>query len=305
MTSAESATEAPCSPDMRQILGKDARARRLRLVAALGTTMVAMAAATGSAEGAAPRADLDVDLADNPDPVALNAPLSYMLSVTNWGPNPAKDVTVVDKLPRGYLPSGATASAGSCKVAGRTVTCKLGTIGVGTAATVPTVTITGSATKPGRITDSAGVSSRTVDPVHGNDLATESTRVQKMRARACDGQAATIVGTPGPDRLIGTRGNDVVVGLGGADVIRTFSGEDLICAGRGADRVRAGIWADHVFGGAGHDRLIGGGGADRLAGNKGADLLLGRGGADLLLGGAGFDVCRGNRGVDLLRGCDR
>lgn len=269
---------------------------------------VALAAMGGGSEAApmpAPRADLDVDLADNPDPVTLNAPLSYTLSVTNWGPNPAKDVTVVDKLPRGYLPSGATTSAGSCKVAGKTVTCNLGTIGVGTAATVPTVTITGSATKPGRITDSASVSSRTADPVHGNDLETESTRVLKVRNRACAGVPATIVGTPGADLLVGTRGNDVVVALGGADEIRTFTGEDLVCAGGGRDVVRAGIWADRVFGGAGGDRVLGGGGRDRLAGNGGGDRLLGQRGADLLLGGAGFDVCRGARGADRAHDCER
>lgn len=277
------------------------------LAAALSAAAAAVAV-TGSGAAAAapaPRADLGVGISDNPDPVGLNAPLSYTVSVTNWGPNPARDVTVVDKLPHGYLASGATPSAGSCKVSGRTVSCRLGEIGVGTAATVPTVVITGTATRPGRITDTASVSSPTVDPVHGNDLATESTRVQKGRAYACDGVPATIVGTPGPDRLIGTRGNDVVVALGGDDVIRTFSGEDIICAGRGRDRVRAGVWADKVFGGPGADHLLGGGGRDQLAGNGGADVLLGQGGADLLRGGSGFDVCRGGRGADLLSGCQR
>jgi uncharacterized repeat protein (TIGR01451 family) len=153
----------------------------------------------------APRANLGVGISDNPDPVGLNAPLSYTVSVTNWGPNPARDVTVVDKLPHGYLAASAAPSAGTCKVSGRTVTCRLGEIGVGSGATIPTVLISGTATRPGRITDTASVSSSTVDPVHGNDLATESTRVTKMRTRACDGEAATIVGTPGPDRLIGTR----------------------------------------------------------------------------------------------------
>jgi uncharacterized repeat protein (TIGR01451 family) len=282
---------------------------RIGLAAALSAALIALAVAGaggGSAAAApAPRADLGVGISDNPDPVGLNAPLSYTVSVTNWGPNPARDVTVVDKLPNGYLASAATPSTGTCKVSGRTVSCKLGTIGVGTAATVPTVVISGTAAQPGRITDTASVSSPTVDPVHGNDLATESTRVEKMRARACDGVPATIVGTQGPDRLVGTRGNDVVVALGGDDVIRTFSGEDLICAGKGRDRVRAGIWADRVFGGPGADRLLGGGGRDRLAGNGGADVLLGQGSADVLLGGSGFDACRGGRGTDRLSGCQR
>lgn len=290
---------------MEQILGISPRTC-LRLLTALGTAIFALLA-TGDSEAATvtPRADLDVDVADGPDPVTLNAPLSYTLRITNWGPNPAKDVTVVDKLPRGYLPSGATTSAGSCKVGGATVTCKLGTIGVGTAATTPTVTITGSATKPGRISDSAGVSSRTADPVPGNNLETERTRVLKVRARACAGVPATIVGTPGADLLTGTRGNDVVVAMGGNDEIRTFSGEDIVCAGRGRDVVRAGIWADRVFGGPGRDWILGGGGRDRLVGNGGNDRLLGRQGNDRLLGGGGFDVCIGNRGADDSHGCER
>jgi len=288
------------------MLAKEDRPRLLWLLAATTIAALALAAAGSSrAATATPKADLDLDLSDSPDPVSLNAPLSYTVSVTNWGPNPARDVTVVDKLPRGFLPSGATASAGSCKVAGATVTCKLGTIGVGTAATVPTVTITGSATKPGRIVNSASVSSRTADPVHGNDLATERTRVLKMRARACAGVPATIVGTRAADLLVGTRGNDVVVAMGGNDEIRTFTGEDIVCAGRGRDVVRAGIWADRVFGGAGRDWILGGGGRDRLAGNAGRDRLLGQQGADLLLGGPGFDVCKGGRGRDSGHGCER
>ncbi|MGD9736438.1 MAG: hypothetical protein AB7V58_12680 [Solirubrobacterales bacterium] len=288
----------------------DGRARRLLCVAALaaGVLALALAMAKDSSRAASPtaQADLDVDISDSPDPVSLNAPLSYAIRVTNWGPNPADGVTVVDKLPRGYLPSGATVSEGSCKVTGATVTCKLGTIGVGTAATVPVVTITGSVSKPGKIADSAGVSSRTYDPVSANNLEVERTRVWRRRhTPTCAGVPATIVGTMGDDLLIGTRGNDVVVARGGNDEIRTFRGEDIVCAGSGRDVVKAGIWRDRVFGGPGRDWILGGGGRDRLVGNAGRDRLVGGRGADLLLGGAGFDVCRGNRGVDRARGCER
>lgn len=268
---------------------------------------VAIGVAGGSSLAAAPssKADLGVGISDSPDPVDVGGQLSYTVSVTNWGPNPARDVVVVTKPPLGFLASSATPSTGSCKISGRNVNCQLGTIGVGTAATVPTVVITGTATRPGRNVAAASVSSRTFDPVGGNNLATEATRVRAVHVPDCDGLPATIVGTTGPDRLVGTRGNDVVVGLGGDDVIRTFSGEDVICGGRGADRVRAGIWADHVFGGPGADRLSGDGGNDRIAGNGGADRLFGRRGADQLLGGAGFDFCRGGPGRNELHGCER
>ncbi|MGZ5214522.1 MAG: hypothetical protein ACXWEN_12345, partial [Actinomycetota bacterium] len=40
----------------------------------------------------------------------------------------------------------------------------------------------------------------------------------------CQGQVATIVGTPGDDVITGTPGNDVIVGLGGNDVINGMGG---------------------------------------------------------------------------------
>ncbi|GAA1478525.1 hypothetical protein GCM10009623_29710 [Nocardioides aestuarii] len=90
----------------------------------------------------------------------------------------------------------------------------------------------------------------------------------------CDGVAATIVGTTGPDRLTGTSGRDVGVGLGGDDVIDTLGGDDLVCGGPGADR---------LVGGPGDDRLLGG--SDRKGIGPGGTFLVG----DTLLGGPGAD----------------
>ena len=95
----------------------------------------------------------------------------------------------------------------------------------------------------------------------------------------CQGRAATIVGTPGPDTIRGTRGRDVIVGLGGRDVIRGLGGNDIICGGGGNDR---------IFGGPGRDLLVGGPGSDRL---------IGQGGRDRALGGPAADVCRAERRV--------
>lgn len=276
---------------------------RLALLGALA--LIAFTGVGSPAAQAAESADLMVTKSDSPDPVTVRTPLTYTITVLNFGPNPATDVRLVDRLPNSIISPVVSTTAGSCRVRGRTVTCDLGTIGIGTAATTPIVTITATPTRAGRFTNSASVRSAVPDPHPGNDIATEVTRVLPAQVATCAGQPATVVGTGGADQLVGTRGDDVILARGGADVIRTFAGHDLICAGRGADVVRSGIWADRVFGNAGGDRLLGGGGADDLFGNRGADRLFGRGGADELNGGAGFDLCRGNRGADLELRCER
>jgi subtilisin-like proprotein convertase family protein len=67
-------------------------------------------------------------------------------------------------------------------------------------------------------------------------------------APTCDGRAATIVGTSGPDTLIGTSSADVIVGLGGDDTIRAGAGDDVICAGDGFDLIEGGPGNDREFG---------------------------------------------------------
>jgi Ca2+-binding RTX toxin-like protein len=81
-----------------------------------------------------------------------------------------------------------------------------------------------------------------------------ATAPRRMTRHRCAGRRATIVGTPGRDRLRGTRRADVIVALGGKDRVKAGRGRDLVCGGRGNDR---------LFGGRGRDRLIGGPGRDR------------------------------------------
>jgi uncharacterized delta-60 repeat protein len=75
------------------------------------------------------------------------------------------------------------------------------------------------------------------------------------RAPRCAGRRATLVGTPGRDRLRGTRRADVIVARGGPDRVLALAGNDVVCGGAGRDR---------LFGGAGRDLLIGGPGRDRI-----------------------------------------
>jgi hypothetical protein len=84
--------------------------------------------------------------------------------------------------------------------------------------------------------------------------------------RSCHGRAATLVGTPGRDRLSGTRGDDVIAARRGRDNVRGRGGDDLICGGRGGDRLAGGRGSDRIFGGPGLDRCRGRGGTGRLHG---------------------------------------
>jgi peptidoglycan hydrolase-like protein with peptidoglycan-binding domain len=115
----------------------------------------------------------------------------------------------------------------------------------------------------------------------------------------CDGEAATIVGTSGPDVLTGTAQRDVIAGLGGDDRIEGLAGADLICAGPGQDVVLGGAGPDRIFGEGGDDFLYGQDGDDYLAGGPGDDLIEGGFGSDRLLGEGGADELWGTSCVPM------
>ena len=82
--------------------------------------------------------------------------------------------------------------------------------------------------------------------------------------RGCRGSPATLIGTPGHDRLRDGKGDDVIRARGGRDRIAGRGGDDLICAGSGRDRLAGGAGEDRLRGQRGRDRCRGGGGDDRL-----------------------------------------
>ena len=56
----------------------------------------------------------------------------------------------------------------------------------------------------------------------------------------CDGKPATLIGTPGDDKLIGDASDDVIVGLGGNDTLVGAGGNDTICGFDGDDTISGG-----------------------------------------------------------------
>ncbi len=73
-------------------------------------------------------ADLAISKTDNPDPAGVGQPLTYTLTITNWGAETATNVIVSDTLPSGVIFGSVTPSQGNCTVAGQTIVCNLGDI---------------------------------------------------------------------------------------------------------------------------------------------------------------------------------
>jgi uncharacterized repeat protein (TIGR01451 family) len=119
-------------------------------------------------------ADLAVDKTDAPDPATSGAPITYVVTVDNDGPEAATNVEVEDILPLGSTFVAAVASQGSCSQVLVVVTCNLGSLADEAAATVAIV-ITYPGT--GTINNLAAAESPVLDPNPLNNGATETTTV--------------------------------------------------------------------------------------------------------------------------------
>jgi uncharacterized repeat protein (TIGR01451 family) len=284
---------------------------RVSVVAAVALAALAAAILLGSSQApssaaAAPAdpADLSLNKTDSPDPVTTGGTLTYTITIHNAGPDPATNTIVTDDLPSAVtFVSATTTGGGSCSRTGGKVVCDLGTV---TTTADRTITIrTTVKRKSGEFTNSASVTSDVTDPSPGNNLDSETTKISNPEPVKCDGQTATVVGTPGPDVLVGTVGDDVIFADAGDDRVFGFAGGDFLCGGPGTDVLRGGRGSDEVLGGLGSDFIRGRRGDDGLHGGRGRDRLRGGNGDDLVDGGRGFDRCRGGAGLDALRGCER
>lgn len=128
-------------------------------------------------------ADLAITKSDTPDPVVAGTTLSYTLTVTNHGPSTAQNVAVTDVLPAQVDVLSVTPSQGSCNagIPGNPLhplTCNLGSMSVGTNATITIVVKVHPGTPNGTVIhNDARVRSDYFDPNNGNNLATAPTTV--------------------------------------------------------------------------------------------------------------------------------
>ena len=193
--------------------------------------------------------------------------VTYHLTVDNFGPSYARNVTVSNDLPQKMTFVGSSHGGA---VSGSAVVWNLGTITPADPPVTLTLTLspTAAAGDPfvkfgGQIGDSATVSASTADP--GPEPNTASDNPIKVCTKLGDDAPNDLMGTTGDDWICGRGGNDILNGIGGNDVVQGNDGNDSLDDtgsvpghSNGNDILEAGNGSDTVNGGNGADRLSGG-----------------------------------------------
>ncbi len=122
--------------------------------------------------------DLGVTVADAPDPVTVGSNLVYTITITNGGPLNAPNTQLTNTLPGSVTLANSSTSQGSLAANGNTIVGSLGTVLVGSSATV-TLTVVAPQTA-GYITNVATVANDYSDPVANNNTLTTATRVASL-----------------------------------------------------------------------------------------------------------------------------
>lgn len=125
-----------------------------------------------------PRADLEVFLVDDPDPVTLGGTVTYTATVTNRGPGTAISVALTNQLPAGF--QLVRAWPVYLQVGNAVVFRDLGDLGAGQ---VLSVSVTARPTMAGEFPASVFVGSTTDDPAKANNVATVRTTVRPAQLR--------------------------------------------------------------------------------------------------------------------------
>lgn len=155
---------------------------------------------------APPRANLGVVKTDSVDPVNVGSPLTYMITVSNAGPDAATGVVLTDTLPASVTFNSMTTSQGLCtENAGRTITCELGGIAAGGNATL---SINVTPTVAQLINNVVNVSGNENDGDTSNNADNETTQVGPAPAAGADLMVAK---TDSPDPV--TAGSSVTYSI--------------------------------------------------------------------------------------------
>jgi uncharacterized repeat protein (TIGR01451 family) len=122
-------------------------------------------------------ADLSVTKADSPDPVTAGDNLTYTVTVTNNGPDPATSVTVTDNLPpETTFVSCSSTGGGVCGGSGNNRTVTFTSLASGQSETITLVASVNCSVVDGTvISNTATVSSFKPDPDTTNNSATTTT----------------------------------------------------------------------------------------------------------------------------------
>ena len=186
-------------PLVLQVTNTDAPGTKITNTATIGPTTNDPNTANNTASSfiftASPsQADVSIVKTATPEPVDLNTNLTYTLQVTNNGPAVAQNVNVSDPLPAAVIFTNVTTTQGSCTQSGGTVSCSLGTLGVGStvvitinvnAATFSDSTTTACNTVNGvpySVCNIASISSSTSDPDPANNSSEADSTIQATTA---------------------------------------------------------------------------------------------------------------------------
>jgi uncharacterized repeat protein (TIGR01451 family) len=122
-----------------------------------------------------PSADVLLTLSDSPDPVQAGGVLTYTAQAKNFvGPDDATGVTLTMAVPSSVYFISATPTQGSCSYSTGLVTCNLGSLPVGS---IATVTVKVEPQIPGSINPPANVTANEADAVPSNNVSHAPTTV--------------------------------------------------------------------------------------------------------------------------------
>lgn len=116
-------------------------------------------------------ADLTISKRATPNPVVDGQDATYTITVRNNGPSVSRNVVVTDPIPAPLTFGSVTSSQGTCTRNGAAVTCSLGDLPLGAAATITVVAGVPAAGGANGVTNTARVTADTPDPVAANNEA--------------------------------------------------------------------------------------------------------------------------------------
>ena len=123
-------------------------------------------------------ADVAITKFANPSPVLSGSNLTYTITVSNAGPNPASNASLLDTVPTGTTFQSLTPSAGCTTPAVNgtgTVSCTIGTLASGGSAIYTLVVKVTAAS--GSVSNTVSAAAVTPDPSSGNNTATATTSI--------------------------------------------------------------------------------------------------------------------------------
>jgi uncharacterized repeat protein (TIGR01451 family) len=124
-----------------------------------------------------PTADLSITKTSLQRNTFGGSPVSYTLQVVNSGPDSASSVVVTDPLPAGSTFTSASGAGWTCNAVSGVVTCTIPTLAVGSASPITLVFNAPSVARAGTLSNTASVSSATIDPASGNNSSTSSIQI--------------------------------------------------------------------------------------------------------------------------------